>query len=545
MSRAVSAAFGSGLRVLSACLYLGLAAQLTSTPVHAETPKSVLVMAKALDDLISLDPAEVFEFSGAELVANLYRRLFRPNPDDPATPLPDLVADWQVSEDRLTYLFTLRDDVMFHSGRPVTAADAVFSLKRAVTLNRTPAFILTQLGLDRARIDQQILLLDPWRFQITVEQAFAPSFVINALSAGITSVIDSKAFSEDGVSDADLRHHAFGAGAYRLKRWQPGEYVILDRADTERSDTESAPDIGNRHQRRVVIRDIREPTTQRLLLEKGDIDVARNLAPDQVRALAKNPALRIVRAPGARLYYLALNQTHEALAQPETREALRYLVDYHGIVGQLLEGHAIVHQAFLPRGFAEALGDTPFEYRPDFAKTLLAEAGLGDGLALRMDVRADGTAMQIAQALQASMAAAGVSLEIVPGDGKQVLSRYRARKHDIFFGQWGPDYLDPHSNASVFARNPNNNDDATEKTLAWRNGWEIPDLTERTEAAVFEDDPRRRQDIYRQIQEEVRTDSPFIILFQEQQTLVSRAEIGGLAPKIMADLMDYRRIVKE
>lgn len=537
-----------GWRVpVSLALGLLVFAVSSSGPLRAETPRSVLVMAKALDDLITLDPAELFEFSGAEIAANLYQRLFRPNPARPDRPIGELVADWQVSDDRLVYRFTLRADQYFRSGRAVTAADAVYSLRRVVRLNRTPAFILTQLGLDQARLDEQIIVTGPLRFELRLDQPFAPGLVINALSATVASVIDSRALIDGTLDDEDLRHAAIGSGAYHLRRWQPGEYVILDRVPPAGADPGDSPGI-----RRVVLRDIREPATQRLLLEKGDIDIARDLGPDQVAAMAGHSDngpdiasdITIVRSPGARLYYLALNQRHPALRTPAVRRAIRYLIDYHGIAQRLLDGHATVHQAFLPRGFSAALVDTPFRFDPARARARLAEAGFGAGLQLRMDVRADGTAMAIAQAIQASMASEGVALDIVPGDSKQVLSRYRARRHEIFFGQWGPDFLDPHSNASVFARNPDNGDDAREKTLAWRNGWDIPDLTRRTEAALFEDDPARRDDLYRQIQEEVRRDSPFVILFQEQQTAVMRASVSGFSPGLMPDLIDYRRIAK-
>jgi peptide/nickel transport system substrate-binding protein len=74
------------------------------------------------------------------------------------------------------------------------------------------------------------------------------------------------------------------------------------------------------------------------------------------------------------------------------------------------------------------------------------------------------------------MAQAGINIEIIPGDGKQTLTKYRARQHDIYIGVWGPDYQDPHTNAQTFASNPDNKDDASSKTLAWRNTWETPEL---------------------------------------------------------------------
>ena len=72
-----------------------------------------------------------------------------------------------------------------------------------------------------------------------------------------------------------------------------------------------------------------------------------------------------------------------------------------------------------------------------------------------MDTRNTPDVTAIAQAVQQTMALAGITLEIIPGDGGQTLEKYRARTHDIYIGNWGPDYQDPHTNAT-FARNPDN-----------------------------------------------------------------------------------------
>ena len=99
----------------------------------------------------------------------------------------------------------------------------------------------------------------------------------------------------------------------------------------------------------------------------------------------------------------------------------------------------------------------------------------------------------ITEAFQQTAKRAGIDVEILPGDGKQTLTKYRARTHDIYIGQWGADYWDPHTNADTFARNPDNADDAKSKPLAWRNAWDIPELTKKADAAVLERDARQAQ----------------------------------------------------
>ncbi len=120
---------------------------LPTLQAQAATPPNMLVIASRIDDITTLDPAESFEFAGSDVIRNVYGKLVNFNPADLSAGYePDLAESWSVSEDGKSITFTMREGVKFHSGNPVTAEDAAFSLQRAVILNKTPAFILTQFG---------------------------------------------------------------------------------------------------------------------------------------------------------------------------------------------------------------------------------------------------------------------------------------------------------------------------------------------------------------------------------------------------------------
>ncbi|MFN7321033.1 MAG: ABC transporter substrate-binding protein, partial [Methylobacterium sp.] len=149
------------------------------------------------------------------------------------------------------------------------------------------------------------------------------------------------------------------------------------------------------------------------------------------------------------------------------------------------------------------------------------------GFSVTMDVRNASPFTDIAQALQAQWAAAGIKLELLPGEGRATLTKYRARTHDIFIGQWGPDYLDPHTNAETFAINESNADDARSKTLAWRNAWDIPEMTRKTLANVLERDTEKRKAVYEELQREHQKTSPFVIISQQIEVAASRRNVTG------------------
>jgi peptide/nickel transport system substrate-binding protein len=145
-----------------------------------------------------------------------------------------------------------------------------------------------------------------------------------------------------------------------------------------------------------------------------------------------------------------------------------------------------------------------------------------------MDVRNNQPVTGIAESVQQTMAQAGVKLEIIPGDGKQTLTKYRARTHDSYIGQWGVDYWDPNSNAETFTSNPDNADTGTNKTLAWRNAWDVPDLTKETKAALLERDGAKRAKMYQDLQKKVLETSPFVLIFQQTEVAGLRSNLKGL-----------------
>jgi peptide/nickel transport system substrate-binding protein len=224
---------------------------------------------------------------------------------------------------------------------------------------------------------------------------------------------------------------------------------------------------------------------------------------------------------------------------------MKWLVDYDGIQGNILKSTYKVHQTFLPEGFLGALNSNPYHADVAKAKALLAKAGVPNGFKVTMDVRNDYPHNEIAQALQADFAKAGIQVELIPGDNKQTLAKYRARTHDIYIGEWSADYIDPHSNAQGFAWNPDNADNSSYKMLAWRNAWNIPELTKQTQAALGEPSTTKRAQLYEAMEKQVLANSPFVIMFQKQSQVAARKGVSGLEVGPINDLVSYVGIKKQ
>jgi peptide/nickel transport system substrate-binding protein len=519
--------------VLASCGLLGSLCHGTL----AATPPGVLVIAQDLDDIVSLDPAEGYEQSSMQSFTSLYQRLVQPDPGHPENLQPVLAAGWQAGSGSL--VFELRPGAVFASGDPVRPEDVIWSLARAVKLNRSPAFILGELGWTAENIDRQLNKVDEHHVRLTWNAPVSPTFALNILGSTVASILDARevqSHAEGGdAGNRWLHDHSAGSGPFRIRRYIAHEALVLD---ANARSPAGAPRLAT-----IVIRSVPDAATRELLLRTGDVDIARDLGPDQLAALQGRPGLVFHQYPSAAVHYLLFNTgnaTQPALANPALWEAARYLVDYDGLAHKLLKDQFAVHQAFLAEGFPGALDETPYHLDIPRARSILHASGLDHNLAITLDVFNQEPFLSIAQSLQASFAAAGIRLEIHPALTGEVYARVRTRTEEAAWLYWIPDYSDAHSTASAFALNREDGSNS----IAWRAGWHIPTLSAQTLAAVKETNPSTREEMYRRIQTQVQHDSPFVIALQERRELAMRANVHGYRQALNADMVYYDQVTK-
>lgn len=504
---------------------------------YAATPPDTLVVIQNLDDIVSLDPAEANELSSIQVVPGLYQRLVQPSREDPQMLEPVLAESWQASPKAKSLIVKLKADARFASGNPLRPEDVIFSWQRAVKLNKSPAFILNVLGWKADNIDSQLKKIDDHTLKLSWTADISPTVALNILSTPIASIIDGKlaaAHSKgDDFSNTWLKMHSAGSGAYQIRLYQPHQAIVLK---ANPASPTGAPTMKN-----IIIKNVPDPASRRLMIQHGDADIARGLGADQIAALQNKPGVRVLSIPSAEQNYLAFNAAsseNPLLHNPAFWEAARWLVDYEGITKDLLKGQYFIHQSFLPQGFPGALTANPFTFDPQKAKAILAKAGI-ENAHFTLDVENKPPFITIAQSVQASFAQAGVKVDLLPAAGSQVYARVRARQHQAAVRMWLPDYFDAHSNASAFAWN-----DGQSSSVANLNGWEIPALNKLTLAAVAEADPQKRLDLYQKMQEELQRSSPYVFIDQGKAQIVIRDNVKGYQQGLNADMVWYDRITK-
>ena len=505
-------------------------ALITSTAaLQAETPKDTLVMAYVIDDMISLDPAEIYEFTASEYMANTYDRLVTLDPKKPGELMLQLAESWSASDDGKTFTFKIKPGIKFHSGNEVTAEDAEFSMERFVSLNLNPAFILNQFGLTKENVQDKVRAVDSSTLEVELDAAYAPSFFLNCLS--FTSVVVDRKLTVEHEANGDWGHewlktNEAGSGPFKFKSWKPNESFALE---VNESYWDGVPAI-----KRVLVKNVTESATQQLLLQKGDVDIARNLTGDQLKAVKNDPNIKFQSNSKASFWYMGLNTKNQYLGNKDARQAMKYLVDYQGLQDTIFNGTGVVHQSIIPDGQLGADNSTPFTFDVAKAKELLAKAGLPNGFNVTMDVTNRTESRELSASLQNTMAKAGVNLIIKVNDNKTTLTKYRASEHDIYLGQWGSDYQDPHSNADGYLNAP----------LAKRNQWQSPERAAAVNAARDERDGAKRAQMYMDLQKMAMEESPFVILIQQVETSALRNNVEGFVIGPTFDSNLYRYVVK-
>ncbi|WP_375647223.1 ABC transporter substrate-binding protein [Bartonella sp. AA56HLJMS] len=514
----------SSSSLVSALMALAMVAQ----QVSAKTPANTLVMAWNLDAISTFDPAQLNDVYGSEIIYNICDNLVSTATDDPAKMVPALATHWDVSgDDHSTVItFHLRDGLKFNDGRSANANDLVWGMKRVVKLKMGNAAIFNEYGITEQNVDDALQAPDEKTVVMKFDKPYPAELILNNIVASrATALLDRKTImkhEKDGdFGNQYLKSHAACVGPYQLKSWRPGEALLL-RASSHYWG--QAPKL-----KQILIRHVAEPGTQRLLLQKHDIDVARNLTPEDLADLQKTTDVKVERVLVPTMMYWGFNTTNPIFAKEKVRLAMRYLIDYEGLGKKLLKGIGIPRASFIPLGNVGALDEKegqPFKLDIQKAKQLLAEAGYPNGFEANFLVSNTPYTLLLAQSLQDSAAQAGVRLKIERVAGTQLFSKVNARAFDTAFIGWNNDSVDPHTMASRLIFNPDNRFEARNTAYpSWQHGYFDANMNQKVEEALFQKDPQKRAQLYADLQRELMQKGPYAFIFQQYSVVAMTPDI--------------------
>lgn len=284
----------------------------------------------------SLDPAIEVDQWGRSILKNAYDTLV--DREGGGLELkPSLAREWSVGNDGKSYTFKLRDNVRFTDGTKFDAEAARLGLERVMAINQGFAWMLA--------VVDKITAADSATLRIDLKDRYTP-FLETLFWFGIPSPAAVKANDKGDQAREWMRSHTAGSGPYQLESWEPGQQMVVVKNPGYWK--------GFAHQTPIdamVGRVINEPATQRLMLERGDLDVAQITSVDDIPTLQKSPDVTVQVDPTIlRQYYCFLNTKKGPTADKNVRQALAWAYDYEA------------HNQLALKGFAkEAIGPFPPE----------------------------------------------------------------------------------------------------------------------------------------------------------------------------------------
>ncbi len=505
----------------SAGLLAAVLADARPAGAQSAARRGTLVIGLDISDAISLDPARVAQYSNPLPCHAAYDSLVTVDPGDYVTIRPMLATSWAYQPDGKTIRFKLDPKATFNSGKPVTAEDVRFSFQRLMNVKDQPQQYIAHIDhlavVDEHTVD--MVLKDPTQPVLTI--IAAPEFVVMekavAMAHGATDAIDAK---DKDTATEWLNDNSAGSGPYRLTGWQRNQQIQMVR---NANDWRGKPGYD-----RVLIRHMSESAAQLLALQRGDIDVAFNLIPEQIATLKGDAAIEVKGATSLDFVYLAVVNAPDnpALLKPAARQAIGYAIDFDGIIKNLVGGQAVRPVSFIPvgmNGSTEAL-TKEIGFREDLprAKKLLAEAGLPDGFSFKLtygNASIAGVSYQnLAQKLQSDLARVGIKVELAPMDQLNARTQFLGGKAQATLTFWNP----PAPENQLWAS-------ATVNRVAGRVHWDVPPAVRKlVDDASAERDIAKSAVLWRQYQQAMVEAANHFVLFQPIYQVAVRKSVTGL-----------------
>jgi peptide/nickel transport system substrate-binding protein len=453
-------------------------------------------------DLTSLDRARIADINSWAPLANLYENLLQIRPGTDQVE-PALAESWQVSTDGRIYTFNLRKAVKFHNGRPLTAQDVVFSLRRFLDPGSAAP---TRQWLARVASAD---VVSPSVVRLTLSQ---PDANVLTTLAVLPGVLCAETFKETGER---YFQYPIGTGPFRFVRYEPARQLVLERFPEYWGSPAGVA--------QVQFKVIPDENARVLALRRGEIDLvpSTSLSPNLLDDLAKE-GFRLAEIPTAGLQYLGFDNSRWPFSNRSFRQALAYSVNREAIINGLLRGHALPALGPLPGVFPQHSSQV-VDYTFDFnkAREALAASGVPSNVSIELSYGSEHPWNdQLAQIVQSDWRKLGLQVILRKYDFGTFMSNLIGRKYaaftvDIFAGNGSPDLFLHDLFASTSSLN--------------FFGYKNPEFDRAVRDADTVDAAMRLTALAR-AQRILSEDSPAVFVFDTKQGFLYSARVQGLVP---------------
>jgi peptide/nickel transport system substrate-binding protein len=480
---------------LSAC-GAGGAGSAPAAPAANNAPSNATITVSLDADPPSLDPA----FSSALVDRQVHNSIFDKLVDLDANGkiVPMLATEWKVSDDGLTYTFTLHEGVKFHDGTDFNADAVKFNLERYMTDPKSTR--RNELGTVKS-----VEAVDPKTVKVTLKEPFAP--FLSVLSDRSGMMVSPKAAKDQG---GDIRNQPVGTGPFKLENRVKGDTITLTRNDQYWQP-------GLPKAAKVVYKILTDPNTQLVNLRSGQVDITNTIPPQEVAGLKSDSNFAVVNEVGFGYQGIWVNTKQAPLDNKNVRQAIAMLMDRDQIVNVLFSGTATPGASAFSKSNL-AFGDSDAYSKPDMekAKQLLAQSGVSN-VSFTLKVGTSAIQAQFAQLVQNFLKPAGIDMKIEKVEFGTLLDQLMKGNYQAAALGWSG-RPDPDQNIYDFFVTGGAQNDA---------GFSNPKVDDLLKTARKEGDPAKRKAAYDEVMKILHDEEPYIFLYHQNNLFGMSSKVSG------------------
>ncbi|KRA23439.1 hypothetical protein ASD65_02665 [Microbacterium sp. Root61] len=394
---------------------IALSTALVFTGCSASTPEtgdaeSIVTVARAGDVTTLNADAVASSKEGWETLMLVANSLFAF--DSEGTIQPRIAEGFEYNADNTVLTVTLRDDVTFSDGTPVTSADVAFTIENA------------KEGELQGALYQRIVNIETPDDQ-TIELTFeAPSSAAIFSLASYAVAIIPEDFG--GKTEDEFWQEPVAVGPYKVADWEQGVGITLVRNDEYFGEPASID--------RIEFLTVPDANTRLLQLQNGTADIIDAVTTAQIDQITQTDGLSVEEFTAGQNYFFTMNTTGEPFSSPEARRAVSLGIDRESVVEAALGGHGVPGASFVVPtavgGFAPAFGAL---YDPAAAKKEMAAAGLEGGFSFElMYTSGDPTVETALQVVQQNLAEIGITVTLAGLDNDAIAAKVEANDWDAY-----------------------------------------------------------------------------------------------------------------
>jgi peptide/nickel transport system substrate-binding protein len=465
------------------------------------TPKFKEVTFATTVDATSLDPRNALGTDTAQILAHVFNSLVKT--DENAVVSNDLIESYEIVDD-VTWKFKLKDGITFHDGSQLTSADVEYTVSTIKDKEKN-----FSLAADFSFMTVKVI--DDLNFEIITDEPF-PGLL---LRLNYMKIIP-KAYVEK-VGDEAFAQNPIGSGPYRFVERRKDERIVMEAYDNY---FDGKPAID-----RVTFRIIPEAASRIAALEAGEVDIISAVDSSQVGRLEAMDNIKVVSKATTRVMYIGMNLLQDGpLQDVRVRQAINYAVDKDILINGVLDGHATqIATISTPEYECYDPSILPYEYNPEKAKQLLAEAGYSNGFKTELVVSQRYIkGLDVCQVIAAQLAEVGIECVVSEID-------HSTRRDKLSAGTIEPLYMaglgGPYADIDMVA------------LLGFNTGgrystYANPEFDTLRQKAASTIDSNERQKLYSQLQQYIKDEAPAIFLYQQHGIYAYNTRVVNWQPRV-------------